>query len=133
GGGVGLTGAAGLMGHQPREPVTVPPLDQILLADAELLEVLPGDVDPPGPRVDADVAHDVRELQRGAELHRVVARARIGVAEDLDAAEADRRGAAVAVGIEVLGRVVADAPEAQRGGVADRPKRRGRTGKRAPR
>src|SRR5207244_1626337 len=68
----------------------------------------------------ADVAHDVGELQRLAEVDRVLPRARIGVAEDLDAAEPHGRGYAIAVRLEVLGRLVADALEVHLAAVDDR-------------
>ena len=73
-----------------------------------------------------DVAQDVGELERQPQLDRVVARARVVVAEDLDRGEPDRRGDALAVDAQLgKGRV---APRGQvhpaaRDDVLERPAR----------
>ena len=56
--------------------------------------------------VDAHVPQDVRQLQRHAEVARVVANGRLGVLEDLGADQADGRRHAMAVGLEILERLV---------------------------
>ena len=67
------------------------------LRDAEALEVLEREVEAVAGGVACDVAQDVRELQREAELDGVLARARVLVAEDLDRGEAHRGGDPLAV------------------------------------
>src|SRR5216117_3742896 len=89
--------ARGLGGHEAYEGVAVAADLEILRAHPGGPEVLLRDVDPAAAGIGADVADDVGELQRHAEAHRVLARARVGVAEDLDAAQAHGRGHAVAV------------------------------------
>ena len=72
-----------------------------------------------GP-IGADVAQDVRELQGLAEIDGVLPGARIRIAEDLDAAEADRRRNAVAVRIELLRRFERGAVDVHLDAVDDR-------------
>src|SRR4029453_9583156 len=89
---VELPGPRRLVAHEAHELVAVASGPQILRGHSELPEVFLRNIHAAGAGVGADVAHDVRELERRAEVHRVLARARIRVAEDLDAAETDRGG-----------------------------------------
>ena len=75
----------------------------------------------------------VRQLERRAQVDRVLARTRIGVAEDLDAAEADGRGHPIAIRIQVFGGLVACAVEIHRDPVDDRQERVARDRERAHR
>src|SRR5207247_6086710 len=109
-----------LVGHQAHERLGVTSPLQIVDGDAERPEVFLRHIHAPGPGVGADVADDVRELECLAQLDRVLARAGVGVAEDLDAAEPDRRGDAVAVRVELLRRLVGDAVEVHLDAVDDR-------------
>src|SRR5207244_2027154 len=61
-----------------------------------------------------------------AQVDRVLARPRVGVAEDLDAREPDRGGDAVAVRVEVVRRLVGDPIEVHLDAVDDRLERRAR-------
>src|SRR4030095_12266871 len=101
-----LAGARGLEGHEIHELRGVAALGQVLGGHSEAAQVGLGQVDAPDARVRVHVAQDVGELQGDAQVHRVLPRARIGVAEDLDAAEADREADPIAVGIERLERLV---------------------------
>jgi hypothetical protein len=85
------------MAHELDELLGVPSGLQILDGHAELPQILLRQVDSPVARVGADVANDIRQLERRAQVNRVLARTRIGVAEDLDAAEADGRGHPIAI------------------------------------
>src|SRR2546425_9235596 len=99
------------------------PRPQILRGHAELPEILLRHVDTPGAGVGTDVPDDVRDLERGAELDRVLSRARIRITEDLDAAQADRRGDAITVGIQVLRGLVPDLGQVHLDAVDDRQER----------
>src|SRR5438876_774359 len=123
---VELPRAYRLVGHQAHERLGVTSPLQIVDGDAERPEVFLRHIHAPGPGVGADVADDVRELECLAQLDRVLARAGVGVAEDLDAAEPDRRGDAVAVRVELLRRLVGDAVEVHLDAVDDRLERRAR-------
>src|SRR3989442_630640 len=123
---VELPRAYRLVGHQAHERLGVTSPLQIVDGDAERPEVFLRHIHAPGPGVGADVADDVRELECLAQLDRVLARAGVRVAEDLDAAEPDRRGDAVAVRVELLRRLVGDAVEVHLDAVDDRLERRAR-------
>src|SRR6185369_17063120 len=64
-----------------------------------------------------DVAQDVRELERDAEIERVVARAVASAADDLDADKPDGRGDAPAVLKEVVERLIPVGVEVHRDAV----------------
>ena len=102
-----LACARRLCRHQLDESGRIAPRGEILRADVEAAQILLGQVDAPRTRVDLDVAQDIRELQRDAEVHRVIAGAGIAVAEDLDAREPDGGRHAVAVRVQLLERLVA--------------------------
>src|SRR4030095_2322137 len=108
-----------LVRHQPHESLAVAAGGQVVLGDAEVLEVALRQGDASGAGVSAHVAHDVGELQGLAEVHRVLPRARVGGAEDLDAAEPDGGAHCVAVRLEVLERLVAHAREVHLAAVDD--------------
>src|SRR2546425_393410 len=76
--GVVLARARGLGGHEAYEGVAVAADLEILRAHPGGPEILLRDVDPAAAGIGADVADDVGELQRHAEAHRVLARARVG-------------------------------------------------------
>ena len=95
-----LVGARCLEGHELDEPGRVPALRQVLGGHAEAPQVGLREVDAPDARVHLDVSKDVGDLERDAQVHRVLARPRVRVAEDLDAAEPHRGGHAIAVGVE---------------------------------
>jgi hypothetical protein len=111
------------MTHELDELLGVPSGLQILDGHAELPQILLRQVDPAAARVGADVANDVRQLERRAQVDRVLARPRIGVAKDLDAAEADGRGHPIAIRVQVFGGLVACAIEIHRDPVDDRQER----------
>ena len=70
---------------------------QDLLPHAEARQVVQREVEPAQRGVRGDVAQDVDELERDAQLYRVFARARVVVLEDLDGGQAHRGGHALAV------------------------------------
>ena len=78
--------ASRLSRHHLDESRRVAASGEVVRAHVELPQVFLGQVHAAGPRIDLHVAQDVGELQRDAEVHCVVPRARVAVAEDLDAA-----------------------------------------------
>src|SRR6185436_11335199 len=70
---------------------------QVVFRHTKSREIFSGQIDSTAPQINADVANDVRQLQRHAEASRVVAACDVGVAEDLEADETDGRCDAPAV------------------------------------
>src|SRR5688572_14151808 len=84
---VGAMRTLGLELHQRAETLAVAPgclaLEQLLRLDVEALELIHRQVDATATRVVTDVADDVGQLHRQAELVRVVERALVAAAEDV--------------------------------------------------
>ena len=83
------------------------PAPQIVLGAAETLQILGWNVHAAALEIRRHVADDVRQLQRNAEIDRVIARLQIAIPENLDADQPDRRRHAQAVLPQLLERVVA--------------------------
>ena len=62
---------------------------QVSLGDIVRAQILSRNVDPSPPQILGDVAQDIRKLQGNAQVDGVLPRAGIGIAEDLQADEAD--------------------------------------------
>ena len=82
--------------------------------DAGVAQPGQGQVHPPDPRVLDHVAGDVRELQRDAEVRRAPARGLLLHAHDVRHHQADDAGHVVAVGEDVVERLVAAALDVHR-------------------
>ena len=82
-------------------------------------QILERQVDAAAREIVLDVAQDVGQLQRDAEVQRVVARPVAPAAEDPDADQADRRGDAPAVLEQVVERLVPRRVEIHRHAVDD--------------
>src|SRR5262249_52206912 len=102
---------ATLESHQGSDASRVVAAEDVVLAAVEAPQVLERQIDAAAAAVLRDVAQYVGELKGDAEVDRVVARARVAMAEDLDAEEADGRGDAVAVAVQLVEVVVAPAGE----------------------
>src|SRR5581483_6622426 len=109
--GVKATSARSLELHQAAELVAVHAAQDVVFRDAEAPEVLQGQINAAARGVLAHVADDVGELERDTQVLGVIASARIAVAEDFYADEADRRGHPVAVQAQLLEALVARARE----------------------
>ena len=112
--------ASGLMRHQAHELGVATPRLQIVRGDAERPEVVLRDVDTAATGIGADVADDIRQLERDAEVHRVVTSVAVGITEDLNGCQPHGGGDAIAVGIEVVGGLVADARHVHGDAIDDR-------------
>ena len=77
---------------------------------AERAQIFEWQVDAAAGEVVLDVAENVRELQRDAEIQGVGAGAFVAAAEDPDADQADRRRDAPAVLDQIVERLVAPSP-----------------------
>src|SRR5579883_522293 len=86
---VEVPGALRLEGHQPAERLVVHASQQLLLGITEAPYLVLRDVDAAAFGVLLDVTHDVGELQRQAKVRSELRRARVAVAEDLQADQAD--------------------------------------------
>ena len=96
------------------------PWSELVLGVAEPPDLVERQVDAAPLGVRTEVAHDVRELERDPQVHRVVPRPGVRVAEDLDAGQADRRRHPVAVLVELLERGVAPLVDVHLDAVEDR-------------
>lgn len=85
-------GALGLKAHQRAEAFGMDAVEDIGGLDLELLQFIDRQVDAAAPRVVADVADDVGELERQSQLAGIVQRARILVAEHAGRQFADHAG-----------------------------------------
>src|SRR5262245_12440171 len=103
--------ASALERHQRTHTCGVPAGEQLLLVAAEVSQVLERKVDAAAGAVLAHVAQDVGELERDAEVARIVRGGGMPAAEDLDAEEADGGGDQVAVLLERAEGPVAPARE----------------------
>src|SRR5262249_58441879 len=74
-------------------------------------QIFLGHVDATAAGIRLHVAHDIGQLEGDPEIDGVLAGPGVGIAEDLDAAEADRRGDAIAVRVELLEGLVGRAVE----------------------
>ena len=112
--------AVGLEAHQPDERRRVPPVDELVLGVPEPPDLVERQVDAAPLGVRAEVAHDVRQLERDSQVDRVVPGPRVRVAEDLDAGQTDRPRHPVAVLVELLERGVAPLVDVHLDAVEDR-------------
>src|SRR5581483_9399388 len=95
-------GTRALEGHHPAEGLGAAAGEHVGLGAAEATEVLLRQVDAAARGVLGDVAQDVGELEGQPEVHRIVARRGVRVAEDLDAHEPHRARHVAAVTLEVV-------------------------------
>src|SRR5262245_79510 len=97
--------------HQRAHSWGVAAGEELLLVAAEVPQILERQVDAAAGAVLAHVAQDVGELERDAEVVRIVHGGGMPAAEDLDAQEADGGGDQVAVLLELVEGPVAPARE----------------------
>src|SRR5215469_12257065 len=98
--GVPRSGTCDLMRHQRGERGGRAPVEDIAGRHAEPIKLILWQIDPPAPRVLTNVADDVGKLEGDAEIARVVACGRVGVAEDLHRKQSDHTGHMMAVTLE---------------------------------
>ena len=120
GGAVVRVRAVGLEAHQPDERRRVPPAGELVLRVPEPPDLVERQVDAAPLGVRAEVAHDVRQLERDAQVDRVVPGPGVRVAEDLDAGQTDRPRHPVAVLVQLLERGVAPLVDVHLDAVEDR-------------
>ncbi len=92
--------------EQPPNVVGDHPGTQVVLGAAEALQILDRDVHAAALEIGRHVADDIRQLQRDAEIDRVVAGLQIAISEDLDADEAHGRRHAQTILAQLLERLV---------------------------
>src|SRR6185437_1490645 len=87
---------------QRAKAVAVLEIQNLLLADVETREFGLRQINPPALRIDADIAKDVGQLERFAEVNGVIAAGRVVITENLDAQKANDRRHAIAIKLELL-------------------------------
>ncbi len=89
----------------------MPPAHEIVFPVAEPAKVFLRQIDPAALRVVPDIAQDIRQLKRNAQVDGIVFGVRRAGSEDVQADESDHRGHAIAILVEVLERGVAPVDE----------------------
>ena len=103
-----------LKGEQPLNLVGHHPGTQIVLGATEAPQILDRDVHAVALEIGRHVADDIRQLQRDAQIDRVIAGLQIAISEDLDADEAHGRRHAKTILAQLFERIVSIALQIHR-------------------
>src|SRR5687767_4059223 len=102
GGGEEMPRPLAFVRQQPADGVGDAAGAQRLLGDAESCQILLRQIDSAALEIDPDVANDVGDLQREAEVEGVFSRSRVAAAEDLDADQPNRGRHAAAIADQLV-------------------------------